>query len=194
VLSGSNDPHMIGFTYTERRAPTTTHTPYFFYRNLGTYRGRPLLFVEIGTSDGHEFSRLGYVTLSGESVGDFDTLVAGDRCMGGIFNIALNRGRLSYDERVDARLLAQLVLVVGHDVPDGIPYSPVDCYGVIHSADGKFLGVTLTRNSLPGGHNRSAGSQECLNSVYRDFVRRGQIELDRSGAEQFSSAYMRRCG
>ncbi len=196
ILAGSTDPNMIGFQYRLKRPTHDLHDRFIFYRHVGNYRGHALLFIEYGLGGIAEYTELVPVDRVGLVVTAAKAIAAGDRCNGGIFNVALSDAHLSYDQRITEsgllRLSRTLLQLDTHK--DGIASVPV-CLATVRTVDRRWTSVTLTRTNV-SDENRLPDTfayEACFSRIYRAYVVRRKTELDVEDVTQFVNKFVGAC-
>jgi len=196
IGSGSSDPAMFGFNYRVRNAQRVSDRRYLFYRLLGFYRGRPLLFIEFSQGDASNWTRIVGVNKNGDILKSETPIATGDRCNGGLFNVSVDHGHLSYDQRLSPYNLINLTDELPRlELGQKAEHSADACVAVLHVADGRWRSVRFTRTDFD---RKNSGAENiayppCFSRIYRDYAVRRDTELDHAGVRRFVNIFVSTC-
>lgn len=171
---------------------------YFYYSYVGQSGGTDILSLQSSGGGSGHFTALVGVQHSGHFLRWVRDYASGDRCNGGISNARIVNGKLAFDEAITPYDLVSLApLKTRLAAYKDLEASAASCIGVVHrSGDTRqWTGVRLTAPdwSDQTGWTEEYRYQSCFNTLYREAVSKGQVELDRRGVAAFGDAFSRRC-
>ena len=195
IKSRKSFPDMIGFDYVEKDDREMSE-PYFYYRFLGLYEGRSILFIVSSGGGTGRFTNLIALDRKGFMLEPTTEIAGGDRCNGGLSNASLAGGKLTYDADITPYDLINLAGAhLQLEAYKDLEASAASCVATVHNVDGSWTSVTLTNPDLEdtSGWTEQYRDQSCFNQVYRGYVARHQTELDRDGVARFAKSFADSC-
>lgn len=171
---------------------------YFYYRYLGRADGLDILYMESSGGGSGEFTSLVGITRNGQTLQSKRDYAGGDRCNGGLSDVSLANGRLSFDQAITPYdLIALAKLSVKLEAYRDLEASASSCIGFNHVTDSgaRWTGVTLTEKTWADqrGWTDQYRHQACFNELYRETVAQGHTELDHNAVMAFANNFIKRC-
>jgi len=200
---------MIGFEYSDTDGGFSLSQPYFSYRFVGQFHGRPLIFIESSGGGTGRFTNLIALELGNHAVRAVESFASGDRCNGGTSNARITGGHLHYDQDITPLDIISLgsTQTKTHDLVNvggtretvrlmnDLESSATSCAATVHNSDGHWTALSL---SAPNWSDRAGWTerfhyQACFNELYRSYVSRRMTELDHDGVVRFARAFADKC-
>jgi hypothetical protein len=201
---------MIGFEYNDADGGQGMSQPYFSYRYIGKFHGRPLIFVESSGGGTGQFTSLVALEFGNHAIRAVENIAGGDRCNGGVSSVGISNGRLHYDQditpfdviglgsttqKIDAIVTLQDGRKVSLRAYKDLEDSASSCVATVHNLNQKWTSVSLSQRDWKDetGWTERYAYQACFNRVYRDFVARGEVDLDQTGVVRLANEFAKSC-
>ncbi len=156
----ADEDGFYGFEVTEEDSAVT---PYFMYRVAGKLKSGDYLVETIESGGGSgTFTNVSAITYDGKSIKVSKKYAGGDRCNGGITDVAVEDGDAVYRYFATPAELTQIFLGEGRYEPyEDLESSAASCVGEVEERNGTITALVFDRDQWAG-----SGDDAALNSDY----------------------------